>query len=117
MFGEAVTTCHIRVPVSSNPKYCSVSRFSRTDSRSRKRIRTWAGVAARSVNETISAAPSGEPPAFSFTARGRIAPCKAFYRGLLPFATYLRTGEVAFLQRACKRVSIVFERKTGYKVP
>src|SRR5713226_992204 len=61
MFGAAVTSCHIRVPVSSNPKYSSVSRFSRTDSRSTKRTRTWAGVAARSVNETIGSAPPGEP--------------------------------------------------------
>src|SRR6267143_2361742 len=89
MFGEAVTSCHIRVPVSSNPKYCSVSRFNKTDSRSRKRTRTWAGVAARSVNETIGTAPPGEPPALNSPAHGRAAPRKVFYRGLPQFATRL----------------------------
>src|SRR5260370_31151731 len=60
MFGAAVTSCHIRAPVSSNPKYSSVSMFSRTASRSTKRTRTWLGAAARSVNETIGTAPQGE---------------------------------------------------------
>src|SRR2546426_528566 len=57
MFGETVTSCHIRVPVSSKPKYCSVSRFNKTDSRSRKRTRTCPGAVARSVNDTVSTAP------------------------------------------------------------
>src|SRR5712692_6219880 len=103
MFGEPVTSCHIRVPVSSNPKYCSVSRFSKTASRSRKRTRTWVGVAARSVNETIGTAPPGEAPAVNSTARGRIAPGRVFYRGLPRFATYLRTGEVSSLRRVHRK--------------
>src|SRR5260370_37133781 len=69
MFGEPVTSCNIRVPVSSNPKYCSVSRFSKTDSRSRKRTKTWAGVAARSVNETIGTVLQGNPGTHVHRAR------------------------------------------------
>src|SRR5882762_10360697 len=81
MFGEAVTSCHIRVPVSSNPKYCSVSRYSKTDSRSRKRTRTRVGVAARPVNETIGTAPRGEPPALNSTARTGGWPSQGLKKG------------------------------------
>src|SRR6266849_9799956 len=89
MFGEAVTSCHIRVPVSSNPKYCSVSRFSKTDSRSRMRTRTWAGAAARSVEETIGAAPPGDSrPSIPLRAGG------------LPLAKY-STGDCHASLRAC----------------
>src|SRR5258708_5399005 len=91
MFGEPVTSCNIRVPVSSNPKYCSVSRFSKTDSRSRKRTKTWAGVAARSVNETIGTVLQGNPGTHVHRAR-EDAPRKAFYRGLARFATRLKSG-------------------------
>src|SRR5260370_1707686 len=71
MFGEAVTSCHIRVPISSKPKYCSVSRFSNTASRSRKRTRACAGATARPANENIGTAPPREPrPSNSVCARG-----------------------------------------------
>src|SRR5882672_4340649 len=96
MFGEPVTSCHMRVPVSSSPKYCSVSRFSKTDSRSKRRTRTWVGVAALSVNETIGTAPPGNFPALHSTARVDY-PSTVFYRGLFEFATYGRTEEVASL--------------------
>src|ERR1700687_5996571 len=82
MFGEAVTSCHIRVPVSSKPKYCSVSRFSKTDSRSRKRTRTWAGVAARSVNETIGTAPSGGTPGPQFHRAREGCPSQSILPGI-----------------------------------
>src|SRR5713226_6536552 len=85
MFGEPVNNCHMRVPVSSNPKYCSVSRFSKTDSRSRRRTNTWLGVAARSVNETIGTTPPEEPRAYFFHARGDF-PSKVFNRGVPQFA-------------------------------
>src|SRR5258708_16699478 len=63
MLGEPTNHCHMRVPVSSNTKDCQVSRFRKTDSRSRTRTRTWAGVAARSANETIGTTPPREPGA------------------------------------------------------
>src|SRR5262245_21698297 len=57
MLGEVVSNCHIRVPVSSRPKYCSVSRFSRTDSWSRGRTSTCWGTEARSLNGGIGTTP------------------------------------------------------------
>src|SRR5260370_22484179 len=86
MLGDPVNNCHMRVPVSSNPKYCSVSRFSRTDSRSRTRTRTWAGVAARSANETIGTAPPGETPSPQFHRAREDRSLRVFYRGLRWFA-------------------------------
>src|SRR5271165_5329811 len=80
MFGAAVTNCHMRVPVSSNPKYRSVSRFNSTDSLSRKRTSTCGKTSARSANDTIGPAPqlSVVGPllflCFFFNLRGSILP-------------------------------------------
>src|SRR5260370_10296390 len=112
MLGEPINNCHMRVPVSSNPKYCSVSRFSKTDSRSRTRTRTWAGVAARSANETIGTTPPSEPGAQFDCAREEILSI-AFYRGLRGFPIYLMTGRNAAADVSAKMHLLVFEQKTG----
>src|SRR5579859_2296055 len=56
--GADVTTCHIRVPVSSRPKYRSVSRLSSTDSRSINRTSTCCGTTTRSASVNIAASAS-----------------------------------------------------------
>src|SRR5271169_4072536 len=57
MLGEFVTSSHMRVPVASNPKYFSVSRFKSTLSPSRCLTSTCGGTTTRSESVTISSAP------------------------------------------------------------
>src|SRR5258708_5192816 len=101
MFGEPVTSCHIRMPVSSNPKYCSVSRFSKTDSRSKMRTRTWVGVAARSANETIGTAPRGNPGSQFHRAR-QACPSQSILPGIAALRYMPESGR-SFLSLARPR--------------
>src|SRR5260370_22128308 len=88
---EAVTSCHIRVAVSSRPKYRSVSRFSKTDSRSRIRTKTCAGTAPGSLNVSICTAPLEVPGLQVHDARGSFVQI-AFYR-----ASLRRNSDLRFL--------------------
>src|SRR6266850_467584 len=89
MLGESMASCHIRVPVSSKPKYRSVSRFSSTDSRSKNRTNTCAGTAVRSAKDSISTAPRGIH-GHILAVRWRNTPAALFYRGSLHFAMHPR---------------------------
>src|SRR5882672_5262029 len=89
MLGESMASCHIRVPVSSKPKYRSVSRFSSTDSRSKNRTNTCAGAAARSRKDSITTAPRGIH-GHVLAVRWRNTPAALFYRGFLHFAMHPR---------------------------
>src|SRR6266850_1694421 len=89
MLGESMASCHILVPVSSKPKYRSVSRFSSTDSRSKNRTNTCAGAAARSRKDSITTAPRGIH-GHVLAVRWRNTPAALFYRGFLHFAMHPR---------------------------
>src|SRR5436190_8034956 len=104
MFGEPVTSCHIRVPVSSKPKYCSVSRFSKTDSRSKMRTRTWVGVAARFANETIGTAPRGNP-GFQFHRAREACPSQGILPGIAALRYIPESGRSSSLRRVPEQSS------------
>src|SRR5436305_12551408 len=98
MFDPHHTSCHIRVPVSSKPKYCSVSRFSKTDSRFKIRTRTGVGVAARSANETVGTAPRGNPGSQIHGAR-EACPAESILPGIAALR-YMPENRRSFLSRA-----------------
>src|SRR5690348_17202807 len=110
MFGEAVTSCHMRVPVSSRPKYCSVSRFSKTASWSRSRTSTCVGAAARSLNVTIRTTPL-QTLAARFAARPQFLVRRVFYRGLPRFATDSRNRNRGSLPPTA--FSLIRKQKAG----